>query len=170
VTATAALLPQVDAIDDVSCVALRARPSSAAELVPAPAACSSSGAIVPVDSPPVSESTVVNALLQVSACDIPVRPSTRIMSLLSDSKRQSILLQQPRSRRGLDLGLRSPCLACPFSLCPLLRLGKVTRVLLQNSCCTARVERCVSHVAAFSLFFVKIKIYKVAAPERLAEA
>ncbi len=112
-TATAALLPQVDAIDDVSCVALRARPSSAPELVPAPAACSSSGAIVPVNSPPVSESTFVNALLQVSACDIPVRPSPRLMSLLSDSKRQSMLLQQPRSRRTSQTRVQTRCVtAC----------------------------------------------------------
>ena len=68
VPAAAALLPQLAAIDDVSCHALRAHLTAAPAPAPAPAPVplADSSAVASAPPPPVPENTVVTALLQVS--------------------------------------------------------------------------------------------------------
>ncbi len=66
VSAAAALLPQVEAIDDIACIALRARSSPLPDPASESAVLPSVGVITTSHSPPIPESTVVAALLQAS--------------------------------------------------------------------------------------------------------
>ncbi len=62
----------MEVIDDVACVALRARSSSFPDPAPEPTALSSSGVIATAHAPPIPESTVVAALLQASVPPSPM--------------------------------------------------------------------------------------------------